>query len=130
MKSQNWIVLTLIMLIMLSGCSANEVIRVGTPFNEDGSEGVKFHKDITNSESIDALRRILENVEDIEEPKDLSKEDETFFSLDRPKESVTESRLYVWYQNDGRSILYGDGVNAYFSLTKKQTTELRSILEQ
>ena len=27
-----------------SGCSADEVIRVGTPFNENGSEGVKFHR--------------------------------------------------------------------------------------
>ena len=130
MKSWMWIILTLIISVVLSGCSADEVIQVGTPFNNNGSEGVKFHKEIKDSESIEALRRILDKLEDIEEPNDLNKESETFFSLDRPKEGISERRLYVWYQEDGSSILYNDGVNSYFSLTKKQTNELKSILVQ
>ena len=130
MKIHIGIVVTLIMLTMLSGCSANEVIRVGTPFNENGDEGIEFNKEITDSDSIEALRGIIDKVEEIEEPHDLNKEHETFFSLDRPKEGIAEMWLYVFYQDDGSSILYNDGADVYFALSKKETTKLRSIIDQ
>lgn len=54
---------------LLLGCSPDEVSRVGTPFNENGSEGVIFDKDITDSESIESLREVIKKLKDIEEPE-------------------------------------------------------------
>ncbi|MCM3745180.1 hypothetical protein M3193_13655 [Sporosarcina luteola] len=129
MKKFIWIVLFLILPVIFSGCSSSdEVIRVGTPVN--GIEGIKINKEIKDSESIEALRAIIRKRTEIEEPKDLDSEPDTFFSLDRPKEGIAELWLYVYYQDDGSSILSNDGVNGYFALSKEQTNELRSILEQ
>lgn len=119
----------LLILIMFTGCSVDEVIRVGTPFGDNGTEGVKFHNEMKDSESIEALRKVIDKVKEIEKPEDLDKEPKIFFSLDIPKEGIAEIRLYVWYQDDGSSILYNDGSDSYFTLTKKQTKELKSILE-
>ena len=47
------------MSVILFGCSANEVIRVGTPFIDRGTEGVEFHNEITDKESITRLRTKL-----------------------------------------------------------------------
>lgn len=120
----------LILSVMLSGCSASEVIRVGTPSFNDKGKAISFDREIKDSESIEALRSIIKKVREIEEPNDLDNEPETFFSLERPKEGIAELWLYVYYQNDGSSILYNEGVNGYFSLSNEQTNELRSILEQ
>jgi hypothetical protein len=115
---------------MFSSCSESELIRVGTPsFNEKG-KSISFDKEIKDSESIEALRAIIRKRTEIEEPKDLDSEPDSFFSLDRPKEGISELWLYVYYQDDGSSVLYNDGVNGYFALSKEQTNELRSILEQ
>ncbi len=115
---------------MVVGCAKKEVLRVGTPFNDDGSEGVKFHRDITDSASIEALRELIKNAGDMEEPKSLGEVADTFFSLDRPKEGIAETQRYVWYQVDASSILYSEGSDTYSTLTAKQTKELKKILEQ
>lgn len=115
---------------MIVGCTKEEVLRVGTPFNDNGDEGVKFHSDITDSASIAAVREIIKDENDMEEPKDLGKVADIFFSLDRPKESTSEIRRYVWYRDDASSILYSEGSSNYSALTKEQTNELKRILEQ
>ena len=51
-----------------------------------------------------------------------------FFSFDRPKDDVSEIRLYVWYQSNGSAILFDGGSN-YFTLSIEQTKELKRILE-
>ncbi|ATP40573.1 hypothetical protein CSE16_11210 [Solibacillus sp. R5-41] len=107
----------------------NPLFRVGTPFNENGVKGVKFDKEITNSKSIESLRTLIKKVRDIDEPNGLNKESNIFFSLDRPKDGISEIRLYIWYQDDGSSILKTDS-NSYFALTKEHTNELKNILEQ
>ncbi|WP_210468388.1 hypothetical protein [Sporosarcina sp. 6E9] len=103
---------------------------MGTPFNENGIEGVKIHSDITDSASIEALREIIKDEVNIEEPKDLGEVADTFFSLNRLKESISEIQRYVWYQDDASSILYSDGADIYTALTMEQTNELKRILEQ
>lgn len=112
------------------GCTKEEVIRVGTPFDDKRGEGVDFNSEITDSEAIRTLRELSKEAEDIEEPKDLKKVADTFFSLDRPKEFTTEILRYVWYQEDGSSILYSGSYDIYFILTKEQTNELKRILDQ
>ncbi|MFS0688951.1 hypothetical protein AB1K89_06890 [Sporosarcina sp. 179-K 8C2 HS] len=122
--------LILALSVVFSGCSASELIQVGTPsFNEKG-KSISFDKEIKDSESIEALRALIKKVREVEEPKDLDDEPETFFSLVRQQEGIAEMWLYVYYQDDGSSILYNDGVNGYYALSKEQTNELRRILEQ
>jgi len=111
------------------GCAKNEVVKVGTPFDKNGDKGVDFHTDITNSESIGTLREIIKDESIIEQPKGLGEVADIFFSLDRPKESAAEIQKSVWYRDDGTSILYSEGSNNYSVLTKKQTDELKKILE-
>lgn len=120
--------LVLILLAVLVGCSKDEVVRVGIPFNNDGNEGVEFHSDILDAESIAVLRKIITDERTIEEPKDLRKAGDIYVSLDRPKEGTTEIHRYVWYQDDGSSILYNEGSDTYSALTETQTTELKKIV--
>lgn len=54
------------------------------------------------------------------------REPETFFSLDRPKEGVSEIRRYIWYKDDSSAVLYNGGSN-YSTLTKEQTDELKNV---
>ncbi|WP_138420847.1 hypothetical protein [Aquibacillus sediminis] len=112
---------------MLIGCSADKVIKVGSPFNDEGTEGVKFDNEITDKEAITKLRTIIDNSEGINKPN-IENEAEAFFQLDRLDESVSEIRRYIWFQDDGSAVLFDGGSN-YSSLTKEQTLELKSILE-
>ena len=116
-------------LLAISGCSSDEVIKVGTPFNDNGTTGVKFNKEIRDSESIVRLRTLIDKEQDIEKQTNLNNEPETFFSLDRPMDSVSEFMRYIWYHDDGSAILYNRGSDIYSTLTQKQTNELKSILK-
>ena len=130
MKKLVFIFSVLILSVMAIGCTKEEVLKVGTPFIDDGGEGIKFHSDITDSASIGTLREILNNEDDVEKPKDLGEVADTFFSLDKPKEGIAEIRRSVWYQDDASSILYSEGADIYSALTAEQTNELKRILEQ
>ena len=126
-KKFTWLT-TIVMSVLLLGCSANEVINVGTPYNYKGTVGVEFESEISNSEVIAKLRTIVDDLERIEKTNSIEAEADVFFSLDRPKEGVSEIRLYVWYQSDGSAILF-DGSSDYFTLSIEQTKELKRILE-
>lgn len=112
---------------MLLGCSAAEVIKVGHPFNEKGTEGVRFHTEITDKEAITKLRTIIDQSKGIDK-LNMGNEADAFFQLDRPDEGISEIRRYIWFQDDGSAVLYDEGSN-YSTLTKEQTLELRSVLE-
>lgn len=136
MKKYIWTVLILSIAIITSGCTKKEVIRVGTPFNDEGGEGINFHQEITDSKSIEALREIIKNADEIDKPKGLERKPEIFFSLDRPREDVAEIRRYVYYQDDGSSILCSNGVSGpdgfpdrYFSLNENHTNDLKNVLQ-
>ncbi|RLQ89873.1 hypothetical protein [Planomicrobium sp. Y74] len=136
MKRLKWLIATAIFAILLGGCSSNnEVIRIGTPFQEDETSGVKFHTDITAAESITDLRDIINTEKEVEQPADLSSLADTFFTLDIPEEGVSEISRYVWYQEDGSTILSNDGLAGnedqdFFILTADQTEELKHILAE
>uniref|UniRef100_A0A1S2LV71 Lipoprotein n=1 Tax=Anaerobacillus isosaccharinicus TaxID=1532552 RepID=A0A1S2LV71_9BACI len=131
-KIKNLCRLLLITLIsvMLLGCSVNEVIRVGTPFNDKRGEGVDFHTEVTDREAITKVRTIINSLEEIEEPHYLKDIPDAFISLDRLAESVSEIRRYIWYQDDGSAILNVDGGSKFYNMTKQQHNELKRILEE
>ncbi|MCT8137991.1 hypothetical protein H1D32_09620 [Anaerobacillus sp. CMMVII] len=56
-------------------------------------------------------------------------EAEAFFSLDIPKEGISEIRRYIWYLGDGSAVLYYTATG-YSALNREQTIELKNILEQ
>jgi len=126
-KKFTWLT-TIVMSVLLLGCSANEVINVGTPYNYKGTVVVEFESEISNSEVIAKLRTIVDDLERIEKTNSIEAEADVFFSLDRPKDDVSEIRLYVWYQSNGSAILF-DGSSNYFTLSIEQTKELKRILE-
>ncbi|PKH12113.1 hypothetical protein [Planomicrobium sp. MB-3u-38] len=134
MKHLKGLIAIAVLAITLAGCSSNdEVIRIGTPFQEDETSGVKFHTDITNTESITDLRDIMNTEKEVEQPADLSSLADTFFTLDIREEGVSEISRYVWYQEDGSTILSNDDLAGnedqnFFILTADQTEELKHIL--
>ena len=136
MKHLKGLIAIAVLAITLAGCSSNdEVIRIGTPFQEDETSGVKFHADITASESITDLRDIMNTEKEVEQPEDLSSLADTFFTLDIPEEGVSEISRYVWYQEDGSTILSNDDLAGnedqnFFILTADQTEELKHILAE
>nr|WP_194269189.1 hypothetical protein [Anaerobacillus isosaccharinicus]QOY36617.1 hypothetical protein AWH56_002775 [Anaerobacillus isosaccharinicus] len=117
------------MSVMLLGCSTNEVIRIGTPFNDKRGEGVDFHTEVTDKEAITKLRTLFNSLEEIEGPHFLKDIADAFISLDRLADSVTEIRRYIWYQDDGSAILFGDGNAKYYKMTEQQNKELKRIIE-
>ncbi|MCT8137990.1 hypothetical protein H1D32_09615 [Anaerobacillus sp. CMMVII] len=65
------LVTILVLSALLLGCSVDEVIQVGTPFYNNGTSGVHFHNEITDSEAITSLRNLINNAKDVEEPSEL-----------------------------------------------------------
>ncbi len=127
-KNFTWALTTIFISVLLFGCSANEVINVGTPYNYKGTDGVKFENEITNSEVISKLRTIINGSEKVDKTNNIENVADVFFSLDRPKDGISEIRRYIWYQSDGSAIL-SDDMSNYYTLNKEQTKELKRILE-
>ncbi|WP_156137905.1 hypothetical protein [Sporosarcina sp. ZBG7A] len=101
------------------------MIRVGTPVN---GTAISFEMEIKDAESIESMRTMIREAKEIDEPKDLARKPDTFFTLERRKEGIAEMWFYVFYQDDDSSILYNDGANIYFTLSKQETNVLRSII--
>ncbi|WP_067725584.1 hypothetical protein [Oceanobacillus damuensis] len=115
---------------ILVGCSeADEVLLVGTPFNDKRGEGIDFHSEITDQESINKLRNINDKLEEIAQPDDLRANSDAFFTIHRPEDSVSELSRYIWCQDDGSMIWY-DGRSNYYRLSEQQSEELKEIMEE
>ncbi len=112
---------------MLFACSSDEVIRIGTPHNSEGTTWVKFSNEITDSEVIHKVRTIVENSQGIDKPILIEVKADVFFQLNNPSKGISEIDRYIWFQEDGSAILYNEAVG-YSTLTKEQTLELKSIL--
>lgn len=65
MKKWTWLLFIISFIMMLTGCTKDEVIHVGTPING----GIHFHKEVTDSEAIKILRKLVAEVEETDEPK-------------------------------------------------------------
>lgn len=121
----------------LAGCAAGEeVLRVGTPFQDGETNGVEFHTDITDSDLVTDLRDVISREKETEKPADLEAKADTFFTLDLPQEGVAEIRRYVWFLADGSSLLThedpADSVEDdrdFYMLAAEQTQELKRIIE-
>ncbi|MBU9675185.1 hypothetical protein KQ939_00050 [Planococcus sp. CP5-4] len=120
--------------MMAIGCSEEEIVRVGTPFNDEGTTGAEFNTGFTDSETIYELRKIVEMEEKIAPPKELAPVADLVLTLDKPEENVSERWRYVWYMDDGSAVL-SNRANAveeeqeFYALNEEQTKELKSILE-
>ncbi|OHX51149.1 hypothetical protein BB776_00765 [Planococcus salinarum] len=123
--------------LILTGCSSDEeVLRVGTPFQEGETNGVEFHTDITDSELVTDLRDVINLEKEVEKPADLEMKADVFFTLDLPQEGISEIRRYVWYLEDGSTLLtHEDPMDSteddrgFYMLAAEQTQELKGILE-
>lgn len=123
-------------LFIIIGCSEEEMVRVGTPFEDDGTTGAEYHTDYTDSETIAELRKLIEMEEKTEPPEELSAVADLVIIFDKPKENVSELRRYVWYLEDGNSVLSNrespmtEGSNSeFYTLNEEQTIELKGILD-
>ncbi|MFP3357500.1 hypothetical protein M1Q06_08255 [Planococcus sp. 11815] len=121
---------------MVIGCSEEEIVRVGTPFNDEGTTGAEFNTGFTDSETISELRAIIEMEEKIEPPKELAPVADLVLTLDKPQENVSELWRYIWYMDDGSAVLsnrenavVGEEKQEFYTLDQEQTKELKSILE-
>lgn len=122
--------------MMVIGCSEEEIVRVGTPFNDEGTTGAEFNTGFTDSETISELRKIIEMEEKIEPPKELPAVADLVLTLDKPEESVSELWRYIWYMDDGSAVLSNrensvalEDEQEFYALNEEQTKELKSILE-
>lgn len=111
--------------LLLFGCSANELVKVGTPVEG----GIDFDFEIKDKEVISRIRGMIkEEPVEIEKPEGLRDIADAFFSLDRPKEGVIEIWRSIWYEEDGTAILFDEF--QYYTLTKTQTEQLKHLLEK
>lgn len=132
-----WLVAIFILCVTLTGCSSDEeVIRIGDPFLEEGTSGVEIHTDITEPDVVKKLRDIINSEKETKRPDNLIAQADTFFTLDIPKDSVSEIWRYVWYQENGSAILSNEDIvddstdnQKFYALTAEQATELKGIIE-
>ncbi|MDE4083589.1 hypothetical protein PO902_00670 [Planococcus maritimus] len=122
--------------MMVIGCSEEEIVRVGTPFNDEGTTGAKFNTGFTDSETISELWKIIEMEEKVEPPKELAPAADLVLTLDKPEENVSELWRYIWYMDDGSAVLSNresasprEDEQEFYTLNEEQTMELKSILE-
>lgn len=118
--------------VILAGCAADEeVLRVGTPFQDGETTGVEFHTDITDAELVTDLRNVIKQEQEAEKPSDLEMKADTFFTLDLPEQGIAEIRRYVWYLDDGSSLLTHEAPldsTDFYLLAAEQTEELKRII--
>lgn len=112
---------------LLFACSTKEIIRIATPTDEKGVEGVTFYSEVTDQEKISQLRTVVENLDRIENPKSESELADVFFTLDKPEENYSEIGAYIWYKDDGTATLK-TVANNYYHVTKEQVDILKDIL--
>lgn len=74
--------------------------------------------------------------EKTESPEELSAVADLVITFDKPKENVSELRRYVWYLEDGNSVISNrvspmtEGRNAeFYTLNEEQTNELKRLLD-
>ena len=115
----------LLLSIFVAGCSSNEVIKVGEPFYEENREGVTIQHEITDEATVNELRELMGEAEGAGA---VNAEADSYFQIDRPDDHVTDIRRYLWFQEDGSTILY-DGHNDYFKLNNDNTLELKRLLD-
>lgn len=137
MKRKFLVLLAACLSVMMAiGCSEEEIVRVGTPFNDEGTTGAEFNTGFTDSETISELRKIFKMEEKIEPPKELPAVADLVLTLDKPEESVSELWRYIWYMDDGSAVLSNrensvalEDEQEFYALNEEQTKELKSILE-
>ncbi|WP_417897669.1 hypothetical protein ABN702_15420 [Bacillus haimaensis] len=112
---------------LLFACSTKEIIRIATPTDEKGVEGVTFYSEVTDQKKISQLRTVVEKLERIENPKSESDLADVFFTLDKPEENYSEIGAYIWYKDDGTATLKR-GKKNYYHVTKEQVDILKEIL--
>ena len=112
------------------------MVRVGIPFEDDGTTGAEYHTDYTDSETIAELRKLIEMEEKTDPPEKLFAVADLVIIFDKPKENVSELRRYVWYLEDGNSVLSNrespmtEGSNSeFYTLNEEQTNELKRLLD-
>ena len=66
-KKTIWISVLAALVLALSSCSSNEVIRVGVPFTDGSTQDILFKKDISEPVSVGTIKTILHNETEYEE---------------------------------------------------------------
>ncbi|RLJ87023.1 hypothetical protein [Planococcus citreus] len=125
-----------LLVMMVIGCSEEEIVRVGIPFNDEGTTGAEFNTGFTDAETISELRKIIEMEEKVEPPKELTPVADLVLTLDKPEENVSELWRYIWYMDDGSAVLSNresavvrEDEQEFYTLDEEQTIELKSIIE-
>lgn len=126
-KNNILVIFFLVISSILFACSTKEIIRIGTPTDEKGVEGVTFYSEVTDQKKISQLRTVVENLERIEDPDNEVELADIYFTLDKPEEYISEITAYIWYMEDGTAILKRSDDN-YYHATKEQAAILKDIL--
>ncbi|MGD6844446.1 hypothetical protein ACQCVH_18290 [Bacillus infantis] len=125
-KKKKPLMLLYILAAIMAGCSAEEVLSVGKPFNENGAEGVRFHSDVRDPVHIRQVRSLLDELTEEKSAGEPQRAADTAFVLKRPKEGVAESFAYIWYTEDDTAILKEGEL--YLLADKEQTEKLKKLL--
>ncbi len=128
MKTKSSLLQICILAAILGGCSTEEVLSVGKPFNENGVEGVRFYTDMKDEEQIEQLRSLMDTLTEEKSPEEPQRAADSAFILKRPKEGAAEIFAYIWYTEDDAAIIKES--EHYFIADKEQTGKLKKLLGQ
>ncbi|KUP09924.1 hypothetical protein Q73_00350 [Bacillus coahuilensis m2-6] len=118
-----------VLFFMLAACGPREVLKIGTPFKDDGQEGVEYEVEVKDAELIEELRVLLDgvNVEATSPGEDFTAD--MTFKVDRPEEHTGVDVTFVWFQEDGSSVIHHP-YGSYYVLDKEKTERMREITQQ
>ncbi len=127
MKLLYIIILILSIGIIISGCSPtpSEFIHVGAPVEG----GVYFSEPITNEEKIEEVRDIFSDLKNTDKPDSpIKKADaDIVIKLRTQGGAISEISEYVWYVEDGNSIIKDLNDN-YKVIPKEKTDRLKALI--
>ncbi|MBS4538406.1 hypothetical protein GOQ27_08010 [Clostridium sp. D2Q-11] len=121
MTKRGLIIIVILIVLITTGCSPNEILRIGSP-NEDT---ITFDIEIKDKETIQQVRSIFNSLKEIDVSDNLTREPDTFISLN--KDGVAEIWAYIWFLEDGTAITLRPREN-YYLITEEQSNKLKDII--
>ncbi|WP_456273316.1 hypothetical protein [Bacillus sp. AK031] len=129
MKKIHIMMILVIFLIGVSGCSSNKKILVGNHVINSGSSGVSVRTSEIEREKVKEIQKVLKNVEATKKPKDLKRNADAFFSIAANDENKQNIWLYIWFIDEDTAVIRR-GSDNYFVLSKKQTQKVKAALSK
>lgn len=122
------LVSVMLLMIMLSGCSAGKELKVGEQVSEDR---IDFNEKIKNSAKINDIHTIFEESEEVNVPNPPEDYADMVLVMIETDKHITSLEAMIWFENDGTALFsYGTfNQDNFHKLSEANVTKLNELLD-